>query len=257
MAKIDQKALVILSGGQDSATCLFWALRKFHEVYAVTYDYGQRHNAEIEAARKVVALARDVVEHVVTKVGSILQGSSPLVNDQSQLDQYKDMHSLPGGLEKTFVPGRNLLFLTLAANHAYARGITHIITGVCQEDFGGYPDCREVFINAAQSAIRFGFSFNDDLFNAVQIHTPLMHLSKAKTVEMAWGMPDCWATLAHTHTAYDGMYPPDGKDHATLLRAKGFLEAGRPDPLVLRAIKEGFMKRPSTPNYAEGVEEHP
>lgn len=254
----NNKALVILSGGQDSTTCLFWACEVYEEVYAVTYNYGQRHARELEAAATVFEMAQnrwpDVVkEHVVIEVGPILQGASPLVSN-NELEQYVDMHSLPGGLEKTFVPGRNLLFLTLAANHAYARGILNLVTGVCQEDFGGYPDCRQIFIDAAATAIRLGFGANiDDLFSYMRIVTPLMDLSKAETVRLAYEDldPVAWEALAYTHTSYDGAYPPTGNDHATLLRAKGFCEADLPDPLVLRAVDEGLMDLPVTSNYDE------
>lgn len=243
------KALVILSGGQDSTTCLFWALKHFYEVQAVTYNYGQRHVRELDAARKVAHMAGIARNHVVIDVGPILQGASPLIS-QNRLEQYPDMYSLPGGLEKTFVPGRNLLFLTLAANHAYARGITNLVTGVCQEDYGGYPDCREVFIHAAEQAIRFGLGIDaTDPFSSLIIHTPLMNMSKADSVLMAESMPECWEALAYTHTAYDGAYPPVGSDHATLLRAKGFFEAGLPDPLIIRAVNEGLMPMPTTENY--------
>ena len=242
------KALVVLSGGQDSTTCLFWARQRFDEVYAVTYDYGQRHRIEIEAARKVAQLA-GVKDHSIITVGRILQGASPLVSS-NELEQYSGMYALPGGLEKTFVPGRNMLFLTLAANHAYARGILNVVTGVCQEDFGGYPDCRQVFIDSCRETIRLGFGYDDtDRFSEFQIHTPLMYLSKADSVILAEGLPGCWEALAYTHTSYDGQYPPTGNDHATLLRAKGFLEAKRPDPLVIRAYREGLMELPETENY--------
>lgn len=243
------KALVILSGGQDSTTCLFWAIKNFDEVSAVTYNYGQRHARELEAAAKVADMA-GVKDHVIVDIGSILQGSSPLVS-QAQLEQYPDMYSLPGGLEKTFVPGRNMLFLTLAANHAYARGITNLVTGVCEEDYGGYPDCRQDFITRAQEALSYGLAYDDnDPFALLKIHTPLMNLNKAATVWLAKNLgQDCFDALAYTHTAYDGAYPPLGNDHATLLRAKGFLEANLPDPLVLRAYEEGLMELPETSNY--------
>jgi len=245
------KALIILSGGQDSTTCLYWAKKKFDEVHAITFDYGQRHKAEIAAARSVAQLA-GVASHQVLEVGSILRGSSPLVSNNS-LEQYSGMYALPGGLEKTFVPGRNLLFLTLAANHAYALGITDLVTGVCQEDYGGYPDCRAIFINLARDTLAAGLAYDDnDPFKNIQIHTPLMFLSKAESVKLAKELGDeCWAALRYTHTAYDGQYPPVGSDHATLLRAKGFYEAGLPDPLVLRAFEEGLMELPDTDNYNE------
>ncbi len=243
-------ALVVLSGGQDSTTCLFWAKRNFDEVHAVTYDYGQKHRIELLAAAKVAEMAGISHNHEIVKVGSILRGSSPLVNRDQELDQYADMNSLPGGLEKTFVPGRNMLFATLAANHAYSLGITSLVLGVCQEDFGGYPDCRQVFIDAVERSIQLGFGYDDnDPFSSFMLYTPLMDLSKAESVLMAHKDELCWKALAYTHTSYDGAYPPVGKDHATLLREKGFYEAGLPDPLVLRAVREGLMALPETSNY--------
>ena len=247
------KALVVLSGGQDSTTCLFWALYNFDEVTAVTYDYGQRHAIELQAAATVVAMARAAsgydFEHEIVEIGPILQGLSPLVSDE-RLEQYADHASLPGGLEKTFVPMRNQLFLTLAANHAYVRGIHTLVTGVCQEDFGGYPDCRQGFIDSfVQTASAGTFTGEPDTLPNLVIKTPLMNLTKAQAVHLAYSMPLCWEALAYTHTAYDGLYPPTGHDHASLLREKGFFEAGRPDPLVLRAVSEGLMALPLTSNY--------
>lgn len=235
--------LVILSGGQDSTTCLFLAKREYSHVFAVTYDYGQRHIRELEAATAVAALA-EVDEHKIIKVGDILQGFSPLTNSEERLEQYIDHRNLPGGVEKTFVPGRNLLFLTLAANHAHVRGINDIMIGVSQEDFGGYPDCRGTFIISAQTTLCRAFGNPD-----IEIVTPLLNLTKAETVQLAKTIPGCWRALAYSHTAYDGNYPPVGHDHASLLRAKGFEEAGLPDPLVLRAVKEGLMEKPRTSNY--------
>lgn len=238
------KALVILSGGQDSTTCLFWALKRYDEVVAVTYDYDQRHVIEVEAARHIARMAN--VEHIAQKIGPILWGTSPLVSG-APLEQYKDAASLPGGLEKTFVPGRNALFLVLAANLAYTIGASDLVTGVSMEDYGGYPDCRNTFIVAMEEALNRGLY--DDGRQGMRIQTPLMYMSKADTVRLSYTMPDCWTALAFSHTAYDGQYPPTGHDHATLLRAKGFEEAGLPDPLVLRAWKEGKMDLPTTSNY--------
>ena len=239
------KALVVLSGGQDSTTCLFWAKERFDEIYAVSYDYGQKHAIELEAAKKVAELA-GVKEHVIIKVGDILQGTSPLTNKTEKLEQYDDMFSLPGGLEKTFVPGRNALFLVLAANHAYVRGISDLVTGVCQEDSGGYPDCRQAFVSSLEHALYRGFD------HSFMIHTPLMWTTKAASIAIAQRLPGCMEALAYSHTSYDGQYPPVGSDHATLLRAKGFFEAGVPDPLVVRACVEGLMPWPDTTNY-DGV----
>lgn len=248
------KALVILSGGQDSTTCLFWAKKHFDEIHAVTFDYGQRHQIEIDAAHRVAKIA-EVASHEVIRLGEgILAGTSPLVSD-NELEQYED-GNLPGGLEKTFVPMRNQLFITIAANRAYVAGCTHLITGVCQEDFGGYPDCRQVFIDAIEGACCLGtFTGQEGAPGPLKIHTPLMDLTKAESVLLATRLPGCYEALAYTHTSYDGQYPPTGKDHATLLRAKGFAEAGLPDPLVMRAVEEGVMPLPVGPNYSASAVE--
>jgi 7-cyano-7-deazaguanine synthase len=247
------KAVVVFSGGQDSTTCLYWALRQGWDVYPITFNYGQRHAREIEAATKIAQMAGLGNVHDIIHVGDgILHGTSPLVNPNSKLEQYADHASLPGGIEKTFVPMRNQLFLTIAANRAVCLGAQYVVTGVCEEDYGGYPDCRRVFINAIQDAINLGtydFSKGSDQGLPISIVTPLMLLSKKATVELATTLPGCMKALAYSHTSYDGQYPPVGKDHATLLRAKGFEEANIPDPLVLRAWKEGLMFLPETANY--------
>lgn len=250
-----KKCLVVLSGGQDSTTCLFWAIKLGYEVHAVTFDYGQRHQIEIESAKTIARMA-GVASHEIVELGSdVLRGSSPLVNPLMELEQYKDYHSLPGGLEKTFVPMRNQLFLTIAANRAYVKGIHVLVTGVCEEDYGGYPDCRKDFINALEMTCNLGtFTNEPDTLPYLEILTPLMHLTKAQSVELAWDMSEegsgCYEALAYSHTAYDGQYPPTGNDHATLLRAKGFEEAGIPDPLILRAWRDHDIKNlPDSPNY--------
>lgn len=243
-----KKALVVFSGGQDSTTCLHWAMNEGYEVAALTIDYGQRHAREIAAAKKI---AHDLgIPHQIIQVGPILKSTSPLVSD-AKLEQYADHQSLPGGLEKTFVPMRNQFFLTLAANYAAAANCEILVTGVCQEDFGGYPDCRRVFIDALELACNLGtFTGEPGAPKPLQILTPLMYLTKAESVYMALNLDSCYASLAYSHTAYDGQYPPIGKDHATLLRAKGFEEAGVPDPLVLRAWAENLMLLPDSSNYA-------
>lgn len=238
------QAVVVLSGGQDSTTCAFWAKQRFDKVTAVTINYGQRHAREIVAANEIANLAGlDGWERI--DVSGVLKSTSPLTDQQADLGQYKDWQHLPGGLEKTFVPMRNMLFLTLAANRAIAQGCSALVTGVCQEDFGGYPDCRRVFINAMEDAI------GKSMDMGFEIHTPLMDLSKAESVALALSLPGCYAALGFSHTAYDGAYPPLGHDHATLLRAKGFEQAGVPDPLIVRAYWEGLMPLPFTSPYAK------
>lgn len=264
-------AIVVFSGGQDSTTCLFLELSKGREVHLITFDYGQRHKVEIEAAERVAALAEAqfpgmVLSHEVIRLGAdILKSTSPLVSSEN-LDQYADPQSLPGGLEKTFVPMRNQLFLTIAMNRALAHGAAKVVTGVCEEDYGGYPDCRRDFIDSLEiaTAESLGMVRTNEIpeentsevvvdFRYVpQIKTPLMYLTKAESVQLASVLPGCLGALAFSHTAYDGAYPPDGKDHATLLREKGFAEARLPDPIWVRAGMEGYEEAAS--RLPEGAE---
>jgi 7-cyano-7-deazaguanine synthase len=228
--------------------------QSFQEIHCITFDYGQKHSVEIEAAKKIVAMAGPRVKsHEIIKIGDdVLAGTSPLTNPDEELEQYDSHDVLPGGLEKTFVPMRNLLFLTIAANRAYCLGAANLVTGVCQEDFGGYPDCRRVFIDSMEATAKLaGFTSEDGAPGKLVIHTPLMYLTKGDSVEFALRLNGCYSALAYSHTSYDGAYPPEGHDHATLLRAKGFEHADVPDPLVLRAFAEGVMALPDTPNYSE------
>ena len=242
------KALVVLSGGQDSTLCLHWALQYgFDDVQAVAFDYGQKHRIELEMAQ--VQADRAGIKLEIINMQGLLGGTSPLTNPEVELEQYED-GDLPGGLEKTFVPMRNQTFMTIAANRAYVIGATNLVTGVCQADSGGYPDCRQNFINALTTAINLGtFTGEPGTVKPLKIHTPLMDLSKAESIHMAMRIPGAYASWAYSHTAYDGAYPPLGFDHATVLRAQGFEEAGVPDPLTLRAACEGLMELPATANY--------
>lgn len=253
-------SLVVLSGGQDSTTCLFWAGERLNRLqgdrlHAVTFDYGQRHAIEIEAARKVAELAY-VDSHEVIAVPNCLRSASPLVDFDNELERYTDFEQMDkvigNRVELTFVPMRNTLFLTVAANRLVQLASEfkepvdlELVTGVCQEDNANYPDCRESYIYALENA------FNQSLgFNRLRIVTPLMHLSKAQTVRMMHELgTHAWNALAYTHTSYDGKYPPTDMNHSNVLRAEGFKNAGLADPLVLRAYREGLMELPASSNY--------
>lgn len=241
------QALVVLSGGQDSTTCLYEAKRLYADVRAITFDYGQKHMKEIECAKAIAKLA-GCLSHDIVEVPGVLHSVSPLVNKSTELEKYTDFESMDRiigeRVELTFVPMRNAMFLVIAANYAVHYGIRDIVTGVCQADNANYPDCRQTFIHAAQQMIRE--SMGDD---GITIVTPLMFRTKADTVRFAHSLPGCWEALAYTMTSYDGNYPPTDNNHANVLRAHGFEEAGMPDPLVLRAVSEGLMALPATANY--------
>lgn len=241
-----KKALVVLSGGQDSTTCLYWALQEFDAVHAITFDYGQRHRIEIDAARTVAAMA-NVVSHEVVEVPNCLVSTSPLLSD-NELERYEnaeEMAKIIGNRrELTFVPMRNFLFLTVAMNRAFALGCTDLVTGICQEDNANYSDCTEQFRSSFQVAANIALGETKFV-----IHAPLMYKSKAETVLMAKELPGCWEALAYSHTSYDGKYPPTDMNHSNVLRSDGFEKAGLPDPLVLRAVREGVMDLPMTANY--------
>ncbi|VVB51596.1 7-cyano-7-deazaguanine synthase [uncultured archaeon] len=240
-------ALVVLSGGQDSVTCLYWALLKYEWVEAVTFNYGQKHSREIGSAIYVAELAG--VQHEVVDVPGILRSSSPLTDPTAQLEKYENFEQMEkvigNRVELTFVPMRNAFFLTLAANYALSKGIRTLVTGVCQEDNANYPDCRQSFINSQVRTINLALGIKD-----FKIVTPLMNMSKAGTVLFSLDLPGAYKALGYSHTSYDGAYPPVDNNHSNVLRAQGFLVAGVPDPLVLRAYHEGLMDLPNSPNYA-------
>jgi 7-cyano-7-deazaguanine synthase len=217
------RALVVLSGGQDSTTCLYWAVDRFGRanVSSITFDYGQKHRIELDCARDVAAAAG--VANVCLPIDTFAALGGDALTDASIAvsDETDDETELP----VTFVPGRNLIFLTFAAAYAYRHDIRHLVTGVAQTDYSGYPDCREETIAALQNAITLGMD------REFTVHTPLMHRSKRETVELAVQLGGLEA-MALTHTCYNGRRPPCGECQACRLRAKGFAEAGVRDPLL-------------------------
>lgn len=216
-------ALVVLSGGQDSSTCLYWAIDRFGRAHvsSITFDYGQKHRIELECARDVAAAAG--VSNACLPIDTFAALGGDALTDASIAvsDEKDDETELP----VTFVPGRNLVFLTFAAAYAYRHDARHLVTGVAQTDYSGYPDCREDTIAALQKAISLGMD------REFTIHTPLMHRSKKETVELAVRLGGLEA-MALTHTCYNGSRPPCGECQACRLRAKGFAEAGVHDPLL-------------------------
>lgn len=205
-----QKAIVVFSGGQDSTTCLFWALKQFAEVEAVTFDYGQRHHQEIDCAK---AIAEELgVKHHILDMSLLNQlAANALTREHIEVEE-----GLDGELPSTFVPGRNLLFLSFAGVLASQVGARHIVTGVCETDFSGYPDCRDIFIKS------LNVSLNLSLDQRLVIDTPLMWLNKAQ----AWALADELGVLdfvrQKTLTCYNGIIADGcGQCPACKLRNKG------------------------------------
>ncbi len=196
-------ALVLFSGGQDSTTCLAWALDGFERVETIGFDYGQRHRVELDARRPILdAIRRDfprwsakLGEDFVLDLTMLGQVSESALTSDGEIAIGKD------GLPNTFVPGRNLIFLTFAAALAYRRQVRHLVTGVCETDYSGYPDCRDDTIKAMQIAINLGMD------GRLVIHTPLMWIDKAQTWAMAealGGEPLVELVRTGSHSCYEG-----------------------------------------------------
>lgn len=222
------KALVLFSGGQDSTTCLAWALNRFKRVETVGFDYGQRHMAELDARPRIVGTIRQRFPHWAEKLGSdhilpleVLKtiGGSALTDDMK-------IEMSDNGLPTTFVPGRNILFLTAAAALGYRRRIANLVGGMCETDFSGYPDCRDDTIKAVAKAIHLGME------TQIRIETPLMRLDKAQTwalAERLGGETLVDLIVEETVTCYEGDRTRRhdwgygcGECPACDLRAKGF-----------------------------------
>ncbi|MGP4041007.1 7-cyano-7-deazaguanine synthase QueC [Gracilibacillus sp. D59] len=206
----NKRAVVVFSGGQDSTTCLFWALEKFDHVELVTFDYNQRHQQEIGVAKEIAA-EQGLKHHILDM--SLLNQLAPnaLTRDDIEVADGED-----GELPNTFVPGRNLLFLSFATILAKQIDAKHIITGVCETDFSGYPDCRDIFIKSLN--VTLNLSMDDDFV----VHTPLMWLDKAETWELADQLGAFHYIREKTLTCYNGVRGTGcGECPACHLRQKG------------------------------------
>lgn len=228
----NQAALVVFSGGQDSTTCLYWAKKHFKEVYALSFVYGQKHVKEVELAREIARKAEvhfDVMD--VSFIGRL--GSNSLTDTSIHMDEEKPDGSFPN----TFVPGRNLFFLSIAAVYARERGIAHMVTGVSQTDFSGYPDCRDSFIKSLNVTLNLAM---DEQF---VIHTPLMWIDKAQT----WASADELGVLdivrRDTLTCYNGVQG-DGCGHcpACKLRREGLEKYLASKEKTLESLKEADVE---------------
>ena len=197
------RALVLFSGGQDSTTCLALALSKYAHVETVAFDYGQRHHVELQARLQVLEHIKAQFPHWASKMGEDHLLDLSVLGQVSETSLTRDMafKMEASGLPNTFVPGRNLLFLTLAAALAYRRNLEVIVTGVCETDFSGYPDCRDDTMKAMQLALSLGMD------KRYLIETPLMWIDKAQTWQLAHqlgGQALVDLIVEDTHTCYLG-----------------------------------------------------
>jgi 7-cyano-7-deazaguanine synthase len=225
-----ETALVLFSGGQDSATCLAWALRRFARVEMLGFGYGQRHAIELDCRALLLAGMKSLNADWTARLGESHTLEIPTLAVISDTALTRDVAIAMGadGLPNTFVPGRKLVFLSFAAALAYRRGITHIVGGMCETDYSGYPDCRDETIKALQVALSLGMA------RSFELHTPLMWLDKANTWALAHelggaGLVDL--IREHSHTCYLGERGARhdwgfgcGECPACQLRAKGWRE---------------------------------
>lgn len=198
-----QSALVLFSGGQDSTVCLAWALERFERVETVGFDYRQRHRVELDCRQEVLKAVRDGFPSWAERIGEdhMIDLASLGTVSETALTQDKAIEFAISGLPNTFVPGRNLLFFTFAAALAYRRGHKHLVGGMCETDYSGYPDCRDDTLKALQVVLNLGM---DQRF---VLHTPLMWIDKAATWDLArkiGGDKLIEAVREHSHTCYMG-----------------------------------------------------
>ena len=198
-----KKAIILFSGGQDSTTCLYWAKKRFDKIYAIGFDYGQKHKIEIEAAQKICD--KENIEYKIFNIEDLLK-----TNNTTNL---------------RLTEGRNSLFITIAGIYAKGLGITDLITGTCQMDFQDYPDCRRKFIDSIQLTLTLGMDKD------FRIHTPLMYLTKAETWKLAKELNILYIIINDTITDYNGakVFNEWGygvnDNHASEIRVEGYYEA--------------------------------
>ena len=218
-----ERALVLASGGQDSTTCLFWAGKEFARVDAVSFFYNQKHAPELDAAAQIcgeLSIPHKIIDISFLKdivISNLFAGGGDV----------KEAHAFGGNVPGSFVPYRNLIFLTLASAWASSIGVRHLVTGVCETDYSGYPDCREVFIKSAQATLNLALDIED---KNVVIHTPLMRRDKAEIFALARDLGCLDIVIQKTVTCYEGdtTVHPFGRGcgicPACVLRKKGYEE---------------------------------
>lgn len=220
-----KKAIVLLSGGLDSSTALYVAKSEgFDELYALTFEYGQKHDREIRSA-SAIARTAGVKEHKIVRLMlNGWKGSSLTDTDLEIKDGNIDRTDIPD----TYVPARNMVFLSVAASYADALGITDIFIGVSETDYSGYVDCREEFIRSMEQTINLGTVLGAEKKRRITLHAPFLHMTKAEEVRLGIRLG---VDFGETWSCYRGGEKPCGTCDSCLLRARAFAEAGVSDPL--------------------------
>lgn len=227
-----KNAVCLLSGGLDSSTCLAWAKQQGFKCHALSFDYGQRHKIELDAAREVAA-AVGVAGHIVVPIDLRVFGGSALTSDDIAVPKHRDLAEMSTGIPVTYVPARNTIFLSYAMAWAEVLEAADIVIGVNAVDYSGYPDCRPEFIRAFEQMANLATKAGVEGRTRLKIHTPLIDLTKAGIIDLAYA---CGLDPGLTHSCYDpvGYGYPCGECDSCLLRQKGFEEARRSDPALLR-----------------------
>jgi len=226
-----KKAVCLLSGGLDSATCLGVARRDGFDCYALSFDYGQRHSIELAAAARIAEYFQ-ASEHRVARIDLRVFGASALTADFS-VPKHDSVDQIGAGIPITYVPARNTIFLSFAMAWAEVLECSDVFIGVNAIDYSGYPDCRPEFIAAFEQMANLATKAGVEGRTHLRVHTPLAHLNKAAIVRLG---AEVGVDFALTHSCYDPEEGgrPCGKCDSCLLRLKGFSEAGIPDPLKYR-----------------------
>lgn len=219
------KAVVLLSGGLDSSVALYVAKHDGHEVHAISFDYGQRHNKELECARAIANRARVASHHVINLKLDLWGGSS--LTDKSMSIENGDVERTD--IPVTYVPARNMVFLSVAASLAEAIGARHIYIGVSEVDYSGYVDCRKEFIDAMQNAINKGTVMGAEKGETITVHAPFINMTKAQEIKLGNSLG---VDFGLTWSCYRGGEKPCGTCDSCLLRARAFTEAGLEDPAL-------------------------
>lgn len=227
-----KKAVVLLSGGLDSSTALYLAKSEGYEVYAISFDYGQRHNKELLCAAKL-AEKTGVKQHIIVKTNMDAWGGSALTDKNIDVPEGDENRK---DIPITYVPARNMIFLSYAASYAEAIGSQDIFIGVSEVDYSGYVDCRQEFINAMENAINMGTVFAVEHGKKIKIHAPFIHMKKSEEIKLGMKLG---VDYSLTWSCYRGEKLACGVCDSCLLRLRAFHEAGYEDPIKYEVNNNG------------------